>query len=96
MIGFLLAELLKHGYTDQDALLLGNLWDAMISNELYCSGASWEYRYVTGIRPVEFGFRHGIVNPLATGLDITSANATVSTPYGPVTAACAGDDPQLC
>ncbi|KAE9353983.1 hypothetical protein PR003_g3581 [Phytophthora rubi] len=45
MIGFLLAELLKHGYTDQDALLLGNLWDAMISNELYCSGASWEYRY---------------------------------------------------
>ncbi|KAG3070426.1 hypothetical protein PI124_g21333 [Phytophthora idaei] len=43
--------------------------------------------YVAGIRPVEFGFRRWIVNPLVTGLDITSASATVSTPYGALTAA---------
>ncbi|KAE8898002.1 hypothetical protein PF005_g28609 [Phytophthora fragariae] len=45
MNSYLLDELLQHEYTDQDALLLDNLGDAMISNELYCSGASWEFRY---------------------------------------------------
>ncbi|KAE9287469.1 hypothetical protein PR003_g26043 [Phytophthora rubi] len=121
--GFLLDALLQHGYTDQAAFLLDNLWDAMISNESYRSGASWEYvaqslepgldfftslshpwggaptyaltNYVAGIRPVEFGFRRWIVNPLVTGLDITSANATVSTPNGPVTAAWVRNDTQL-
>ncbi|KAG3129063.1 hypothetical protein PI126_g21125 [Phytophthora idaei] len=103
------------GHTNEAAFLLDNLWDAMISNENYRSGASWEYvsqslepgleeftslshpwggaptylltNYVAGIRPVEFGFRRWIVNPLVTGLDITSASATVSTPYGALTAA---------
>ncbi|KAG6948273.1 hypothetical protein JG688_00015195 [Phytophthora aleatoria] len=113
--GFLLDALLQTGHTNEAAFLLDNLWDAMISNENYRSGASWEYvsqslepgleeftslshpwggaptylltNYVAGIRPVEFGFRRWIVNPLVTGLDITSASATVSTPYGALTAA---------
>ncbi|KAG2526538.1 hypothetical protein BBO99_00002976 [Phytophthora kernoviae] len=113
--GFLLDALLKHGYTDQAVFLLDNLWDAMISNESYRSGASWEYvaqnlepgidlftslshpwggaptyaltNYIAGIRPLEFGFRRWIVNPLVTGLNLTSANATVSTPYGSISAA---------
>ncbi|KAG7400313.1 hypothetical protein PHYBOEH_006253 [Phytophthora boehmeriae] len=113
--GFLLDALLMTGYTDEAAFLLDNLWDAMISNEEYRSGASWEYvsqslepgleeftslshpwggaptyaltNYVVGIRPTEFGFRRWIVNPLVTGLNMTSANATVSTPYGWLTAA---------
>ncbi|KAF4322393.1 hypothetical protein BBO99_00002972 [Phytophthora kernoviae] len=112
--GFLLDALLMTGYTDEAAFLLDNLWDAMISNEEYCSGASWEYvsqslepgleeftslshpwggaptyaltNYVAGIRPTEFGFHRWIVNPLVTGLNITSANATVNTPYGSLTA----------
>ncbi|KAG6617876.1 Glycoside hydrolase [Phytophthora cinnamomi] len=99
-----------HGYTDQAVFLLDNLWDAMISNESYRTGASWEYvaqplepgidfftslshpwggaptyaltNYIVGIRPVEFGFRRWIVNPLVTGLNVTSASATVSTPHG--------------
>ncbi|KAG7375877.1 hypothetical protein PHYPSEUDO_014953 [Phytophthora pseudosyringae] len=113
--GFLLEALLQTGHTDEAAFLLDNLWDAMISNEKFRSGASWEYvsqslepgleeftslshpwggaptyvftNYVAGIRPEEFGFRRWIVNPFVTGLDITSANATVSTPYGGLTAA---------
>ncbi|KAJ8575492.1 hypothetical protein ON010_g3721 [Phytophthora cinnamomi] len=84
---------------------LGNLWDAMISNKSYRTGASWEYvaqplepgidfftslshpwggtptyaltNYIAGIRPVEFGFRRWIVNPLVTGLNVTSARATL-------------------
>jgi hypothetical protein len=113
--GFLLDALLQTGHTDEAAFLLDNLWDAMISNESFRSGASWEYvsqslepglqeftslshpwggaptyvltNYVAGIRPVEFGFRRWIVNPLVSGLDITSANTTVSTPFGNLTAA---------
>ncbi|KAL3668517.1 hypothetical protein V7S43_006601 [Phytophthora oleae] len=113
--GFLLDALLQTRHTDEAAFLLDNLWDAMISNEKYRSGASWEYvaqslepgleeytslshpwggaptyaltNYAAGIRPVEFGFRRWIVNPLVTGLGITSANATVSTPYGELSAA---------
>ncbi|ETP26155.1 hypothetical protein F441_01062 [Phytophthora nicotianae CJ01A1] len=113
--GFLLDALLQTGHTGEAAFLLDNLWDAMISNENYRSGASWEYvsqslepgikeftslshpwggaptyvltNYVAGIRPVEFGFRRWIVNPLVTGLNTTSANATVSSPYGALTAA---------
>ncbi|EEY61461.1 glycoside hydrolase, putative [Phytophthora infestans T30-4] len=46
--------------------------------------------YVAGIRPLVFGFRHWIVNPMVTGLNITSANATVSTPYGALTAGAEG------
>ncbi|EEY54674.1 glycoside hydrolase, putative [Phytophthora infestans T30-4] len=112
--GFLLDALLQTGHTNEAAFLLDNLWDAMISNEYYRSGASWEYvsqslepglkeftslshpwggaptyvltNYVAGIRPLVFGFRHWIVNPMVTGLNITSANATVSTPYGALTA----------
>ncbi|KAG1690612.1 hypothetical protein DVH05_027962 [Phytophthora capsici] len=112
--GFLLDALLQTGHTDEAAFLLDNLWDAMISNEKYRSGASWEYvaqslepglaeytslshpwggaptyaltNYVAGIRPVEFGFRRWILNPLVTGLEITRANATVSTPYGELSA----------
>ncbi|POM66129.1 Glycoside hydrolase, partial [Phytophthora palmivora] len=112
--GFLLDALLQTGHTNEAAFLLDNLWNAMISNESYRSGASWEYvsqslepglkeftslshpwggaptyvltNYVAGIRPEEFGFRHWIVNPLVTGLEITSVNATVSTPYGSLTA----------
>ncbi|KAF4144819.1 Bacterial alpha-L-rhamnosidase 6 hairpin glycosidase domain [Phytophthora infestans] len=41
--GFLLDALLQHGYTDQAVFLFDNLWDAMISNENFRSGASWEY-----------------------------------------------------
>ncbi|KAE9011028.1 hypothetical protein PF005_g4824 [Phytophthora fragariae] len=41
--GFLLDALLQTGHTDEAAFLLDNLWDAMISNESYRSGASWEY-----------------------------------------------------
>ncbi|KAG7400318.1 hypothetical protein PHYBOEH_006258 [Phytophthora boehmeriae] len=121
--GFLLDALLKHGYTDQAVFLLDNLWDAMISNESYRSGASWEYvaqnlepgidlftslshpwggaptyaltNYIAGIRPLEFGFRRWIVNPLVTGLNLTSANATVSTPYGPISSAWELADTQL-
>ncbi|KAE9019931.1 hypothetical protein PR001_g12403 [Phytophthora rubi] len=121
--GFLLDALLQHGYTDQAAFLLDNLWDAMISNESYRSGASWEYvaqslepgldfftslshpwggaptyaltNYVAGIRPVEFGFRRWIVNPLVTGLNVTSASVTVSTPYGNLSAAWELADTQL-
>ncbi|GMF35523.1 unnamed protein product [Phytophthora lilii] len=40
---FLLNALLQTGHVDEAAFLLDNLWDAMISNELYRSGASWEY-----------------------------------------------------
>ncbi|KAL4159505.1 hypothetical protein PRNP1_000082 [Phytophthora ramorum] len=122
--GFLLDALLQTGHTDEAVFLLDNLWDAMISNELYRSGASWEYvsqslepglqeftslshpwggaptyaltNYVAGIRPVEFGFRRWIVNPLASGLDIKSANATVSTPYGSISAAWELVDTLLC
>ncbi|KUF79820.1 hypothetical protein AM587_10014672 [Phytophthora nicotianae] len=121
--GFLLDALLQHGYTDQAVFLLDNLWDAMISNENYRSGASWEYvaqslepgidlftslshpwggaptyaftNYVAGIRPVEFGFRRWIVNPLVSGLNVTSANATVNTPYGDLSAAWELVDSQL-
>ncbi|KAG6617751.1 Glycoside hydrolase [Phytophthora cinnamomi] len=121
--GFLLDALLQTGHADEAAFLLDNLWDAMISDESYRSGASWEYvsqslepgleeftslshpwggaptyaltNYVAGIRPVEFGFRRWIVNPLVMGLDITSANATVSTPHGSITAAWERDDTQL-
>ncbi|ETP26152.1 hypothetical protein F441_01059, partial [Phytophthora nicotianae CJ01A1] len=109
--------------TDQAVFLLDNLWDAMISNENYRSGASWEYvaqsmepgndlftslshpwggaptyaftNYVAGIRPVEFGFRRWIVNPLVSGLNVTSANATVNTPYGDLSAAWELVDSQL-
>ncbi|POM78636.1 Glycoside hydrolase, partial [Phytophthora palmivora] len=112
--GFLLDALLQTGHTNEAAFLLDNLWNAMISNESYRSGASWEYvsqslepglkeftslshpwggaptyvltNYVAGIRPEEFGFRHWIVNPLVSGLEITSVNATVNTPYGSLTA----------
>ncbi|KAL4108510.1 hypothetical protein PRIC1_000225 [Phytophthora ramorum] len=122
--GFLLDALLQTGHTDEAVFLLDNLWDAMVSNELYRSGASWEYvsqslepglqeftslshpwggaptyaltNYVAGIRPVEFGFRRWIVNPLASGLDIKSANATVSTPYGSISAAWELVDTLLC
>ncbi|GMG16461.1 unnamed protein product [Phytophthora fragariaefolia] len=87
----------------------------MISNELYRTGASWEYvaqslepgidfftslshpwggaptyaltNYIAGVRPVEFGFRRWIVNPLVTGLNLTRASATVNTPYGDLSAA---------
>ncbi|RLN48056.1 hypothetical protein BBJ28_00011782 [Nothophytophthora sp. Chile5] len=122
--GFLLDALLQRGYTDQAVFLLDNLWDAMISNESYRSGASWEYvaqslepgidtftslshpwggaptyaltNYVAGIRPVDFGFRRWIVQPLVTGMDMTSASATVSTPYGDISAAWElADDTQL-
>ncbi|KAH7476213.1 uncharacterized protein KRP23_6902 [Phytophthora ramorum] len=121
--GFLLDALLQHGYTDQAVFLLDNLWDAMISNELYRSGASWEYvaqslepgidlftslshpwggaptyaltNYVAGIRPAEFGFRRWVVNPLVTGLNTTSASATVSTPYGDLSASWELVDNQL-
>ncbi|KAF1772283.1 Aldolase-type TIM barrel [Phytophthora cactorum] len=41
--GFLLDALLQTGHTNEAAFLLDNLWDAMISNENYRSGASWEY-----------------------------------------------------
>ncbi|KAL4136526.1 hypothetical protein PRIC2_000058 [Phytophthora ramorum] len=122
--GFLLDALLQTGHTDEAVFLLDNLWDTMVSNELYRSGASWEYvsqslepglqeftslshpwggaptyaltNYVAGIRPVEFGFRRWIVNPLASGLDIKSANATVSTPYGSISAAWELVDTLLC
>ncbi|KAG3050201.1 hypothetical protein PI124_g24114, partial [Phytophthora idaei] len=121
--GFLLDALLQHGYTDQAVFLFDNLWDAMISNENYRSGASWEYvaqssepgidlftslshpwggaptyaltNYVAGIRPVEFGFRRWIVNPLVSGLNMTSASATVNTPYGDLSAAWEIVDSQL-
>ncbi|KAF1772302.1 Six-hairpin glycosidase-like [Phytophthora cactorum] len=121
--GFLLDALLQHGYTDQAVFLFDNLWDAMISNENYRSGASWEYvaqssepgidlftslshpwggaptyaltNYVAGIRPVEFGFRRWIVNPLVSGLNMTSANAAVNTPYGDLSAAWEIVDSQL-
>ncbi|KAG6617801.1 Glycoside hydrolase [Phytophthora cinnamomi] len=121
--GFLLDALLQHGYTDQAVFLLDNLWDAMISNESYRTGASWEYvaqslepgidfftslshpwggaptyaltNYIVGIRPVEFGFRRWIVNPLVTGLNVTSASATVSTPHGDLSAAWELVDSQL-
>ncbi|GMF35511.1 unnamed protein product [Phytophthora lilii] len=86
----------------------------MVSNELYRSGASWEYvaqslepgidlftslshpwggaptyaltNYVAGIRPVDFGFRRWIVNPIVAGLNVTSASATVNTPFGDLSA----------
>ncbi|ETM02581.1 hypothetical protein L917_00981, partial [Phytophthora nicotianae] len=51
--------------------------------------------YVAGIRPVEFGFRRWIVNPLVSGLNVTSANATVNTPYGDLSAAWELVDSQL-
>ncbi|POM71881.1 Glycoside hydrolase [Phytophthora palmivora] len=121
--GFLLDALLQHGYTSQAEFLLNNLWDAMISDENYRSGASWEYvsqslepgydlftslshpwggaptyaltNYVAGIRPLEFGFRRWIVNPLVSGLSVTSANATVSTPFGDLSTAWELADSQL-
>ncbi|GMG16462.1 unnamed protein product [Phytophthora fragariaefolia] len=121
--GFLLDALLQTGQTDEAVFLLDNLWHAMISNESYRSGASWEYvsqsltpgleeftslshpwggaptyaltNYVAGIRPAKFGFRQWIVNPLVTGLDLTSASATVKTPFGPITAAWDLADRQL-
>ncbi|KAK1941805.1 hypothetical protein P3T76_006869 [Phytophthora citrophthora] len=121
--GFLLDALLQRGYTDQAVFLLENLWDAMISNENYRSGASWEYvaqslepgidlftslshpwggaptyaltNYVAGIRPAEFGFSQWIVNPLVTGMNVTSANATVKTPFGDLSAAWELVDNQL-
>ncbi|EGZ20983.1 hypothetical protein PHYSODRAFT_298900 [Phytophthora sojae] len=121
--GFLLDALLQHGYTDQAVFLLDNLWDVMLSNESYRSGATWEYvsqslepgidfftslshpwggaptyaltNYIAGIRPMEFGFRRWIVNPLVTGLNMTSASATVNTPYGSISAAWELADNQL-
>ncbi|KAG6617727.1 Glycoside hydrolase [Phytophthora cinnamomi] len=114
---------LRGSYTDQAVLLLDNLWDAMIWNESYRTGASWEYvaqslepgidfftslshpwggaptyaltNYIVGIRPVEFGFRRWIVNPLVTGLNVTRASATVSTPHGDLSAAWELVDSQL-
>jgi hypothetical protein len=121
--GFLLDALLQHGHTKQAIFLLDNLWDAMISNEEFRSGAPWEYvsqslepgldsftslshpwsgaptyaltNYVAGIRPVEFGFRRWIVNPLVSGLNVTSASATVNTPYGYLSATWELADSQL-
>lgn len=38
--------------------------------------------YLAGIRPVDFGFKTWIIEPLISGLNVTSVAAKVSTPYG--------------
>lgn len=40
--------------------------------------------YLAGIRPVDFGFKTWIIEPIIDGFNVSSVNASVSTPYGPL------------
>lgn len=112
--GFLLSALLDYKQITVARFLLENLWGAMIADEHYSSGASWEYvnqrsepglglftslshpwggaptyvltEYIAGIRPVEFGYKTWIVEPIYWGLDLDSVSATVQTPAGNLSA----------
>lgn len=38
--------------------------------------------YLAGIRPTDFGFKTWIIEPIISGFNVSSVNASVSTPYG--------------